>query len=241
MKTIRISLFLVVLTTVLSSCYKRNVFAVRGKGADVTETRSAGNFEFIRIAVDGEVEYTQDSIYKIEITGQQNILAVTKSDVGSGILKIYFSGNVWDHHPLKIRIHSPKIQGLEITGSANITAKNALTTDALNCDISGSGNIQIPGLTCKNFSGNLSGSGNISVDAGTTNAENLVISGSGNINCGNFISAISKCKISGSGNITTNVKDDLNAIISGSGDIRYRGKPAVNTQISGSGNLVHLD
>lgn len=241
MKTIRISLLLVVLSTVFSSCYKRHVFAVRGKGGDVTETRSASNFEFIRIAVDGEVEYTQDSIYKVEITGQENILAVTKSEVGSGILKIYFNGNVWDHHPLKIRIHSPKIQGLEITGSANITAKNTLTTEALNCDISGSGNIQIPALNCKNFSGNLSGSGNISVDAGTVDTESLTISGSGNINAGNFVAGISKSKISGSGNITTQVKDDLNATISGSGDIRYRGKPTVTVQISGSGKLVHLD
>jgi hypothetical protein len=239
MKTVRFFLALSVLSLITSSCYRRHGWAVRGRGADVTETRPMTGFDRISLCIDADVEYTPDTIFSFEVIAQTNVLAVLKTEVRNNILQIGYNGNVWDHNPIKIKVHSPQMRGITISGSGNVTSTKSYTTDVMECEISGSGDVKLIGITCSSAKGTISGSGNIYFGTGSTGSENLTISGSGNIEAMDLVSTVTKARISGSGNISINVTDDLEATISGSGNINYKGRPAVTTNISGSGRLIH--
>lgn len=223
-----------------TSC-KKNLFnSVKGKGATVTETRDLSGFDKISLSINADVTYTQDSVYFVEISAQQNILDVITTEISSGELKIGSNRWIRKHNGIKIIIHSPDLRKIDLDGSGNFDSTGMLTTTGLELEISGSGNIRITSLTASNLDADISGSGNISISGGAVTNEETEISGSGNIEMDNLTANISKAKISGSGSVSVWVLNQLNATISGSGDIKYRGNPAVNTTISGSGSVIHI-
>lgn len=241
MNTFRFIFLLSIISLMSTSCYRRNGWGVRGTGSDVTENRPLYGFDRIHLSTDAEVEYVQDSLYFFEVTGQANVLQVLKTEVKNSILKIGFNSDVWDHHTIKIKVHSPHILEFEISGSGDIKSFEAIDASSLECNISGSGNIVLSSLTANSAFANISGSGNVDLGSGTVTNEDFHISGSGNIESLNLLSTKANAEISGSGNISLNVVDDLKVSISGSGDVKYKGRPAVNTSISGSGRLIHLN
>jgi hypothetical protein len=240
MKTKNLVLGTLILSAMLSSCYKRNGWPVKGQGANVSETRSVETFDRISLSSEGEVEFTQDSVFSLEVEGQQNILAVLRTEVKGSELKIWFTRNVREHHTVHIRVHAPALRGMSISGSGNIRVTNKINVTDLECNISGSGNMNVPLLEATHLTSKISGSGNIRIDNGNANSQQLSISGSGDISSENLLSLKTTIKISGSGNVSVNVTEELSVDISGSGDVRYKGKPAVDTDISGSGKLIRI-
>jgi hypothetical protein len=241
MKSNRIFILLTVVAILTSSCYKRNGWGVRGKGSAVTETRHADGFDRIQLSGDATVEYTQDSIYFLEVTGQANVLAVLKTEVKGGELKVFYERNVWDHSRVLVKVHSPKAIGFSVSGSGDILVQDSLKSDNLSSQVTGSGNLIIPKLKATSLSAAISGSGNLKILKGTVTTENFVVSGSGNLEALELLCAHNSSKVSGSGNISVNVSEDLNVEISGSGDVKYKGRPAITSEISGSGRLVHIN
>jgi hypothetical protein len=234
---------LIALTFILiisTSCYNRHGWPVRGEGATVVETRHASGFDRIELACEGEVEYTQDSVFYLEVNAQSNIMRVLRTEVQGGELKIWFDRNVQNHKTIRIIVHGPQMRGLSLSGSGNIKVQNSLKTDNLECVISGSGDIRIPRLTATTINGRISGSGDLKVEGGTVSTEHHTISGSGSINTEWLVASHAGVKISGSGSSIINVTEDLTVNISGSGSVSYRGRPVIDTDISGSGRLIRL-
>lgn len=231
---------LVVLGLSATSCKKHIFNSIKGKGGTVTEQRQVSGFNKIALSIDANVIYTQDSIYYVELSGQQNVLEVLTTEVSAGELKIDFSKWVRKHSNITIIIHSPDIRGLNISGSGNIEVNGAVSSVDMDMHISGSGNIVLPSLTTDELEASISGSGNIYINGGAVDNQEVTISGSGDIKCENLMANNSAAKISGSGSITVWVIEQLDATISGSGDIKYKGTPIVNTHISGSGSVIHI-
>lgn len=230
----------VLLTVTVSSC-KKNIFnSIVGKGGTVTETRQVTGFNSIDLSIDANVEYTQDSIYYVEISGQENVLEVLTMEVSGGELEIDFSKWVRKHSNITIIIHSPEIKELEVSGSGNIETFGPINTTDMDLDVSGSGNITVTSLNTSDMEAKISGSGNIYVNGGAVTNQEVKISGSGNIDFEYLQATNSACKISGSGSMKVWVTTQLDATISGSGDIKYTGSPIVNTHISGSGSVIHF-
>lgn len=223
----------------LSSCHK-NCIGIIGKGSAVTEQRQYDNFDRINLHCDADLEYTQDSTWFVELRGQSNILEVLKTEQEGSSLAFSFSKNVLKHSGLTIVVHTPRLTGLDISGSGNITARSALACNHLNLHISGSGNINLQSLQAATLDASISGSGNISGAAGKTDNQKLSISGSGNIDLRNLSCNSSSCRISGSGDMTVNATETLEVTISGSGNLRYTGHPQINSNISGSGTVRSL-
>ena len=231
---------ILVLAVSITSCKKHLFNSIKGKGATVTETRNLSGFDKISLSINADVTYTQDSVYFVEISAQQNVLDVITTEIEGGELKIDSRKWIRKHNGIKIIIHSPDLRKIDLDGSGNFESTGMLTTTGLELEISGSGDIRITGLTAGNLDANISGSGNISISGGAVTNEEAEISGSGDIEMDNLTANISKVKISGSGSVSVWVLNQLNATISGSGDIKYRGNPAVNTTISGSGSVIHI-
>ncbi len=219
-----------------ASCKK-----VAGEGPLTTENRPVGNFTALASALSADVFYTQDPVYKVEITAQQNILDIIETQIVNNELTIKFRNDVRvkNHEHITVNVSSPTIDGLRISGSGSIVATDSIYSGDMNLTLSGSGNIRLNKLTGTALDANISGSGNISVLNGSVNSGKLKISGSGNIDVMNVPASSATTATSGSGEIRVNVSQSLDVIISGSGSVFYKGNPVVNTHISGSGKVVH--
>jgi hypothetical protein len=225
------------LLLIFISCQKEQYLAVKGKGDIASEKQSLNGFDAIRLSCSAELEYTQDSLYLVEVSAQPNILKVIKMEVVEKELRIDFTKSVLEHKGVKITVHSPQMRSLSVSGSGNITATGNISSVNMNMNVSGSGNLSLPGLTAETLTAWISGSGNAEVMSGEINSSNYSISGSGNINTEFMKAAHNTSKVSGSGNVRLNVSTDLKVSISGSGDLYYRGSPAMDVDISGSGKI----
>jgi hypothetical protein len=240
MKTLKTILPITLLFVVLTGCGKKLFGSIVGKGDNVTEIRELTGFNKIKLAMDGDVIYVQDSAYYVEISAQENVLEVLTTEISAGELKIDFRKWVRRHKDITIIVHCPEMRGMTISGSGNIDSPNAIASNDMDLRISGSGNISLYSVVTPELDASISGSGNITIGGGSANNEKVTISGSGNIDVLGLEANSSYAKISGSGSITVKVVQQLDATISGSGDIRYSGQPVVNTHISGSGAVIHL-
>ena len=240
MKSLKWMIPMVLLLTAFTSCKKHIFNSIKGKGATVTEIRDLSGFNKISLDIDADVYYTQDSIYYVEISAQQNVLNVITTDISSGELEIDSRKWIRKHNGITIIVHSPQLYSLDISGSGKIESAGAISTTTLELNISGSGNISLASINSAELESKISGSGNISASGGVVTNQKSTISGSGNIDMTGLSANHSDAKISGSGNISIWALNQLKATISGSGDIRYKGNPEVNTSISGSGSVIHI-
>lgn len=222
---------------VFNSCEKLN-----GDGPVVNEMRNIVNFSGIDLRVSADVYFKQDSVYKVEVSAQRNVLQAMETFVSGNKLVIKFKNNinVRTHDPIMVIVSAPSANSLRVTSSGNISVTGNLTPASMELDISGSGNIQIPQLTTGYLDASISGSGNISVSGGDATEQKLKISGSGNIDLVNVLSNKTNTTTTGSGNIKINVSQNLDVKITGSGSVFYKNNPIVNTSITGSGKVIHI-
>jgi hypothetical protein len=240
MKSLKMILPIAILFTALTACNKHLFGSIKGKGDNVTEVRPLTNFNKVKLSIDADILYVQDSTYYVEISAQSNVLGVMTTKVSAGELEFDFKKWVRKHNPITIIIHSPEIKGFHISGSGNINIQNEIVTDDMDLHVSGSGNISMYSLQSQDLEVSISGSGDINIGGGNVNNQKVTISGSGDVDALELMANYSNSKISGSGSITVHAVQQLDATISGSGDIRYAGQPIVNTHISGSGSVIHL-
>ena len=241
MKPFKIIFFSAILAiTSLSSCVKEPLWGITGKGSNTTETINFQSFSKIDIGFDADVLYTQDSIYKIEISAQSNIQRVIETEVSKGVLVFRASKRLLHHNPIQIIVHSPDAKGFFVSGSGHVYAQNPIKTSSMDLNVSGSGGITIPVLNADNILTEISGSGKIRIDGGVSKNQQMNISGAGSIDAVNMKSSKGTIDVSGAGEVKIWVTDQLDVTISGSGKVSYMGSPTLNTKISGSGKISHL-
>lgn len=215
---------------------------VVGDGPVATETRDETGYDGIDLRMPGSVYYKQDSVYKVELSGQQNVLEEIQTFVSDNrlVIKLVPGIRLRSHKSLKVIVSSPSLRSLRVSGSGDINTSNAITTDRMDMNVSGSGNIIIANITAGNADATISGSGNIKILGGVIQGEKLKISGSGNMDFSNAAAETAETTTSGSGDIRLQVSKELDVHISGSGSVLYKGNPVIDTHISGSGKVVRL-
>ncbi|WP_286968629.1 head GIN domain-containing protein [Flavobacterium sp. UBA4854] len=212
---------------------------IQGNGKVVTETRSTGGYDGIKIAGSFDVDLVSGKEGKITIKGEENLLAVIKVEVEDNSLKIYVEkGTQIRTSSGKIQVTVPfeKISELSLAGSGDIQSKDVIKNDKFSIKLSGSGNFTLP-VDTNNLELNVSGSGNVRLKGTATNFS-AKLSGSGDINAADLKSKVVEANVSGSGNSKVACDESLTARVSGSGNIRYVGNPEKkDTKVSGSGTI----
>jgi len=223
-----------IIMSLFTSCEK-----IKGKGEVITETRSTGTFNAISLDMQATVYFTQDTLYSIQVSGQENVLReiIIQVEGTRLVIKVKHGVILGSHEPVQVYIKAPDVGNLEVSGSGNIFTENTWATDNLSANISGSGTINLASVNTGQLSANISGSGTIKAASGLATREELRISGSGTIDLRSVEASTVYTTTSGSGDTYIHVLDLLDVTISGSGNIWYYGNPAINTHISGSGNL----
>jgi hypothetical protein len=177
MKRFFLLLVLITLIVPLSTSCKK----VNGKGDVLTQTRSITGFTGIGLALEAQLRFIPDSIFRVELTAQENVLDVVETFVEGGVLVVKLEHNIvlGKHEEIQVLIHAPGINLLDISGSGNIIQTGNWISPSIRTSISGSGNLNLGYLEAAVFSIYISGSGNIQLTAGKL--LDATISGSGNI------------------------------------------------------------
>ncbi|KAF2343039.1 head GIN domain-containing protein [Flavobacterium tistrianum] len=213
---------------------------VQGNGKVVTETRSTGDYDGIKIAGSFDVDLVSGKEGKITLKGEENLLAVIKVEVEDNSLKIYVEkGTQIRTSSGKIQVTVPfeKISELSLAGSGDIQSKDVIKNDNLAVNLSGSGNFNLP-VDTNNLELHVSGSGNINLK-GTATKLTTKLSGSGDIDASSLKSKIVEANVSGSGNSKVTCDESITARVAGSGNIKYIGNPEKrDVKVSGSGTIT---
>lgn len=213
---------------------------ISGNGKVVTETRTTGDYDGIKISGFFDVELVAGKEGKIILKGEENLLSAIKVEVQDNDLKIYVERftNIRPSSGKRIQVTVPfeKISELSLAGSGDIQSKDFIKNEKLSVKLSGSGNFSLP-VDTNNLDLNVSGSGNIRLK-GTANTFSTKLSGSGDINASDLKSKIVDANVSGSGNSKVTCNESLTARVSGSGNIKYTGNPEKrDVKVSGSGSI----
>ncbi|HEX3483370.1 MAG TPA: head GIN domain-containing protein [Kofleriaceae bacterium] len=188
---------------------------VPGSGNAKTETRTVPAFSAVEVTgpIDADIAIGPEP--RVEITGDDNIVPLITSDVHGDRLEIGTRKNIRTSVHLIARITVPRLTGVTLTGSGDITA-HGVQSDRLRVTLSGSGTIRADG-TAREAEVELVGSGTVALDKLAAERASVSVSGSGDV-------AIAAGKA-------------LDVSITGSGDVTYRGDPELKKQITGSGNV----
>ncbi len=231
-----------------------------GNNNVIMETRIPVSFNRIENEDDFEVYYYQDTMFRIIIRAESNLVPYIRTVVNGNTLIIDTRENLNNNVPMEVHVYSPTLVGVELSGSGYIHL-NTTVSERFTAKLSGSGHIE--GIVVSDyFEAILSGSGyiNFMVESKETKGivsgsggiqllglgdwiyaefADFVITGSGDIEAYNLPVITCHANISGSGDIFTLVRDNLVGRISGSGNVYYKGNPNIDSDITGSGNIIH--
>jgi hypothetical protein len=231
---LRIILFGLVATTVLSSCNKE---CSEDLGAPVEVTRQLSDFTKIENEMGADVILTQGESPQVIIAGPEGAMEDITTQVTGDKLTLKTRKNCLDNEHITFYVTYTDLIEISVSGAGDVTLEDTLTTSDLNLHISGSADMCLPVIVSE-LDVAISGSGELNL-IGSANNYEASVSGSGDISSFDLTAKNASFSVSGSGKIKTTVTDHLKARISGSGTIYYKGSPQIDFDASGSGNLVN--
>lgn len=195
---------------------------IEGSGVKKTETRDLKPFTQITLKSAANIDVQIGDKQSVTVEGDDNILPVIET-------------NVKDDGQLMIT--SPKNTNYEPKNDVKVT----ITVPSLtNIRLDGAGDINVHGMTGKEFSVDLRGAGNIKLD-GKIDELNVELKGAGNVDTTKLTATNAKVNVSGAGNCKVQAKEKLDARVSGVGNIQYTGNPkAVLRKVTGQGDVREL-
>lgn len=197
------------------------------------------------------IEGTKSLVDNLDVRQKGETLVITTKGRG-----IRFVGQ----SRLTVYVSSPDITSVYLKGSGYFVAQSNIDTDALDVELSGSGDVDLRKVLCDNISLRLRGSGDVkalSVDCAAANLELLgsgdlevktlkarkavaALRGSGDLDATLIGVADVQASLLGSGDLDLNFVNCGNANIDlrGSGDIELKGTlRTLNTNKKGSGDI----
>lgn len=231
-----IPLVLCFFALLLYSCEFIN--CIDGNGFITTESRIVSEFSAVENTTSYDVDVIADSVFSVEVTGDENLLYFINTYVRHGnlIVEVDYNRCINPSSYMLIEVHMPALEMVELTGSGDIDVYG-FNSNYLEIKNSGSGDIDLMDIYSPNtIDIVVSGSGDVSI-SGKARRGDYLLTGSGDIVADDL--KVDECYITttGSGNIYCYVYDLLNVTISGSGDVYYSGSPEIHLVNTGSGDL----
>jgi hypothetical protein len=215
--------------------------SVRGSGRIATERRTVTGFERISISGSFEVEIHQGTQEGVELTGDDNLLALVETKVegpaGAATLKIgpKSDAQLETTRPIRVGIDLVRLSAIGLGGSGSVAAQN-LRVAKLGVAIGGAGSVALPGLEAERLVVDIGGSGRIGAD-GRAAELRVSIGGSGTCALPQLMVGDARIDIAGSGKAEVNVSQQLSISIAGSGLVRHTGAAVPKVNIAGSGSV----
>jgi hypothetical protein len=210
-------------------------FGVRGSGVEKTEQRDIGAFTAIDVGGAYELEVVCGQSPRLEITGDDNILPLIKTEVRGGTLVIESRENINPKLTLRLKIGTQDLERLESSGASDVKIAQ-VNNNALRIETSGAGSV-VADVRTKTLTVETSGAGDVRA-SGQTDTFSIETSGAGKVRAKDLQAQRVTVRISGAGDAEVTALQELNARVSGAGDVTYYGNPSVvNQEVSGAGSV----
>ena len=197
----------------LGACWQPGV---QGSGHAKTELRSATGFQAVEVsgALTAEVSIAAEP--RVEIGGDDNLLALIDTEVHGEVLAIRSRGNMRSVTPLVIRVWAPALTAVRVEGASAVTV-HGVRGDQITLEASGASKLEVDGAV-RDLVAEASGASTLALarlSAGTARAS-----------------------AGGASTVVLDVTRELTAHASGASTVCYSGDPAsVKKDISGASSL----
>jgi hypothetical protein len=241
MKTILVIAVLVMATLACSFPSIKTPKVELGSGKEISEDRAVEAFSGIDFSGGGKIKLVHGTEYKLNISGEDNVLRYITSEVKNGLLVIGFETNVVTTFSTKdviFTITYIDINKLEVNGGAMIESEN-LGVQNLQFVINGGGSTKLVTQGMDALDVRLDG-GNNFVISGQANSQKVEINGGGNYDAADLKTEVTEISMTGAGNATVWATNTLDVKIVGVGKISYWGSPTVTQDVNGVGAVESL-
>jgi len=197
----------------LSGCWQEGV---KGSGKAKVEVRPVAGFTAIDIsgAIDVEVVIAPEP--RVEVSGDDNLVPLIDTQIGSRGLAIRNRERVRPQVPLVVRVAAPKIVMVAASGATTVTM-HGMQDDQLTIHVDGAATLHGDGTVHQ-----------LTVDA----------SGAGTLDLDRLVAERASVTSSGAGTVSVNATQALDVHVSGASTVTYRGDPPdVKRAVSTAGTL----
>ena len=209
-----------------------------GSGTLATETRAAEGFQEIAVAGAIKVVLRQSAREGVEITADNNLLALIETRVSNGTLHINpvrgaaFTSN----NPVKVTVDFTVLKALSLGGSGEVTG-TALKGSTLKLAIGGSGDVKLSELQLAELSVSVGGSGSFAA-SGRSSKLTVSVGGSGGVLTEQLDADDVSIALAGSGGAVVKANRTLRVSVAGSGSVVHSGNAVASTSMAGSGTVM---
>lgn len=163
--------------------FELKIGGVRGNGNIQSETRDIRGFKSVDVSGVFQVEIVAQKDFGVQVEADENLLQYITTEVDGGVLVITTSKGIKSSNGLKVRISTPDVENLEVSGAAKVSVadlKNSFVrinasgaskvalageTDKLTVDVSGASNIDAENLKTRAATVDASGASKVAVSA----------------------------------------------------------------------------
>ena len=237
MKTIKIILAFVLVSTLTSCQFDMNIGHENGNGNVVTEDREVTqDFDEVKGSRGLDVYLTKGNENKIVVEADENLLDLIETNISNGKLTITSSKNIGRAKSKKIHVTYVELSKIEASSGADVIGNSVIKSETLTLDCSSGADLEVEVFTKQLYAETSSGADiDVSGKASTLNAK---ASSGSDLNAKKLQVLTCNAKASSGANITVNVKDNLDAKASSGGDVKYYGNPVSVTKKDGSSGSI---
>jgi hypothetical protein len=211
--------------------------SLEGDGHKVTQPRTAGAFDAVRLEGSLDVEVKVGVPVAVAVTIDSNLQPEVEVRVEGRTLVVSARHAISYRGVGKVELGVPTLTALAIDGSGDVRIDGASGGD-LRLSIEGSGDLRWSGGAARKLEAEISGSGDMDL-AGTAEVLRVSVEGSGDVRARGLVAKDARIRVEGSGDVeVTLAGGSLDAEVSGSGDVRWSGDAKVErVAVSGSGEI----
>ncbi|HEX6021667.1 MAG TPA: head GIN domain-containing protein [Solirubrobacter sp.] len=188
---------------------------LRDDGPRTTQTRDLAAFTRIHNRASVDVRLRVGAPQTLRVVAGENVIDDVATEVSDGTLEIRFDNDGWGESDVAIEATVPSLAGIESSGS---------------------GEIDVDGVTGDAFHVRSDGSAEIDVDGAVARVA-LELNGSGNADLAGLAARFASVRVRGSGDADVRADQRLQIDVDGSGDVRYYGQPELSQHVDGSGDV----
>lgn len=203
------------LLVIATGCHHGRISEVSGSGNRIVQKRDVSSFTSISTEGAFMIEVTCQKEPSLEVEGDDNVLALVKTEVSGNVLHLTNTKSYSVKEPIKIRLSVPNLDGLSVSGA---------------------GKIDIKGMDNESFEIDATGAPEILV-SGNTKVINIDSSGAAQIDTHNLRASRAVVDSKGAGKIDLDVSDQLDVTVSGPASVFYKGDPVVKKTVNGPGRV----
>ena len=216
----------------LNSCIAQGI---KGSGDVVKEERQIGSFNAIEVGGAFDIILKQGTAEKCMVEADDNLIGYIVTEVKGNTLKIYQEKGFRDAGELNLYISFVELENIEISGAAELEAKDKLELGDFGLIASGASEVEME-LEAAIIRLNISGATEVKMKG---NADKLKGDFSGASEFDGWDLKVKEAEIeaSGSSDVEINVSEELKIDASGASSVDFKGNPRVMKHVSGAADV----